>query len=105
MRKIDVRMFLLGKVTLKQLTVSYPLTEDVKASGMLKRAQNAMQSNMAPTEVVWVTLSDLLATKARWVDGRTYVYGILGDPADLDMDFLRSLGPVKTVSLEEIFGY
>ena len=56
-------------------------------------------------QVPGMTLSDLLATKARWVDGRTYVYGILGDPADLDMDFLRSLGPVKTVSLEEIFGY
>ena len=56
-------------------------------------------------QVPGMTLADLMATKAQWVDGRTYVYGILGDPADLDMAFLRSLGPVKTVSLEEIFGY
>ena len=30
---------------------------------------------------------------------------ILGDPADLDLAFLKTLGPVKTVSMEEIFGY
>ena len=52
-----------------------------------------------------MTMEDLLATKRQWIEDRTYVYGILGDPEDLDMDFLRSLGPVKTVTLEEIFGY
>ena len=56
-------------------------------------------------QVPGMTLTDLLDTKRQWIEDRTYVYGILGDPEDLDMDFLRSLGPVKTVSLEEIFGY
>ena len=52
-----------------------------------------------------MTLADLGAIHRQWIDGRTYVYSILGDPADLDMDFLRTLGPVQVVSLEEIFGY
>ena len=52
-----------------------------------------------------LTMDDLLATHAKWVKGRPYVYAILGDPTDLDMDFLKTLGPVQQVSLEEIFGY
>ena len=52
-----------------------------------------------------LTMEDLLSTHAKWIAGRTYKYAILGDPKDLDMDFLRSLGPVKVVTPEEIFGY
>ena len=52
-----------------------------------------------------LTMEDLLATHAKWIKGRPYVYAILGDPKDLDMDFLRTLGPVQQVTLEEIFGY
>ncbi len=52
-----------------------------------------------------LTMDDLLATHARWIKGRTYVYAILGDPTDLDMNFLKTLGPVQQVTLEDIFGY
>ncbi len=52
-----------------------------------------------------LTMEDLLATHAKWVKGRTYWYAILGDPADLDLNFLKTLGPVQQVSMEEIFGY
>ena len=52
-----------------------------------------------------LTMEDLLATHEKWIKGRTYWYAILGDPKDLDMDFLKTLGPVQQVSLEEIFGY
>lgn len=52
-----------------------------------------------------MTLSDLKATQQKWIKGRTYNYGILGDIKDLDMSYLNTLGPVKVVSLEEIFGY
>jgi len=48
---------------------------------------------------------DLLSTHEDWVRGRTYHYAILGDVKDLDMDFLRTLGPVKIVTPEEMFGY
>ena len=52
-----------------------------------------------------LTMDDLLATHAKWIKDRTYVYAILGDAADMDMAFLKTLGPVKQVTLEEIFGY
>ena len=52
-----------------------------------------------------LTMDDLLATHAKWIKDRTYVYAILGDPTDLDMGFLKTLGPVQQVTLEEIFGY
>ena len=52
-----------------------------------------------------LTMDNLVATHDKWVKGRTYAYSILGDTKDLDMAFLRTLGPVKIVTLEEIFGY
>ena len=52
-----------------------------------------------------MTMDDIRATHAKWIKGRTYVYSILGDPADLDLGFLKTLGPVQQVSLEEVFGY
>ena len=52
-----------------------------------------------------LTLEDVKATQQKWVKDRTYVYGILGDIKDLDTKYLRTLGPVQILSLEEIFGY
>lgn len=52
-----------------------------------------------------LTIEDLERVSKEWVKDRTYVYGITGDPTDLDMAFLRKLGPVKVLSLEEVFGY
>ena len=52
-----------------------------------------------------LTMDDLVATHQKWIKGRTYNYAILGDTKDLDMAYLRTLGPVKIVSLEEVFGY
>jgi predicted Zn-dependent peptidase len=52
-----------------------------------------------------LTMDDLLATHAKWIKGRPYVYAILGDASDMDMDFLKTQGPVQQVTLEEIFGY
>ncbi len=51
------------------------------------------------------TLADVVATQQEWIKGRHYTYAILGDIKDLDTKFLATLGPVKVVSLEEIFGY
>ncbi len=52
-----------------------------------------------------LTMDDLVKTQEKWIKGRTYTYGIVGDTRDLDMNFLKSLGPVKVLSLEEVFGY
>ena len=52
-----------------------------------------------------LTLEDIKETQKKWVEGRTYHYGILGDINDIDTKYLHTLGPVKTLTLEEIFGY
>lgn len=52
-----------------------------------------------------MTLEDVKAVQQEWVKDRKYTYAILGDIKDLDTKFLSTLGPVKVVSLEDIFGY
>ncbi len=56
-------------------------------------------------KVQTLTLDDVVAYQQKWVKGRKYNYGILGDEKDMDMEFLSTLGPVKMLSQEEIFGY
>ena len=52
-----------------------------------------------------LTLDDIKATQEKWVKDRTYAYGILGDIKDLDTEYLKTLGPVQILTLQEIFGY
>lgn len=52
-----------------------------------------------------MTLEDVVKAQKEMVKNRTYTYGILGDIKDLDTNFLKTLGPVKTITLEDIFGY
>ena len=52
-----------------------------------------------------LTFDDVKATQQKWVKDRTYAYGILGDLKDLDTAYLKTLGPVQVLTLEEIFGY
>lgn len=52
-----------------------------------------------------MTMENLLKCQQKWVKGRNYVYGILGDPNDLDIEYLKTLGPVEQVTLDEVFGY
>lgn len=50
-------------------------------------------------------MDDLEKTHEHWVKGRKYNYGVLGKMKDMDMDFLKTLGTVKVLSREEVFGY
>ena len=52
-----------------------------------------------------LTLDDVAAFQQNFIKGRTYNYCILGDRNDVDMKYLRTLGDVRFVSQEEIFGY
>ncbi len=52
-----------------------------------------------------LTLQDVEAFQQQCVKGKPFKYCILGDIKDLDMNKLKSIGSVKTVSKEEIFGY
>ena len=87
-------------------------TQRVKGERVLYSYLNARELGLTePREkqifekVDGLTMDDLRSVHAKWIAGRTYNYAILGDTGDLDMDFLKTLGPVQEVSLEEIFGY
>ena len=69
----------------------FGLTEDVN-----KTLYEGLQS---------LTLDDVVAFQQTFIKGRPYTYSILGDKNDLDMKYIRTLGEVKFVSQEEIFGY
>lgn len=50
-------------------------------------------------------LNDVVKVQQKWVKDRTYQYAILGDIKDLDTKYLSTLGQVKVLTLEDIFGY
>lgn len=52
-----------------------------------------------------MTMNDLVGCQQKWIKDRTYIYGILGNAADLDMNFLKTLGTVEQISLDDLFGY
>jgi predicted Zn-dependent peptidase len=85
------------RITGRNILRSY---RDVRELGLTEHRSKKIYE-VLPT----LTLEDMKATQDKWVEGRTYHYGILGDIKDLDTKYLRTLGPVTTLSLEEIFGY
>ncbi len=61
-----------------------------------ERVYNAIQT---------MTLDDVVAFQKSHIKDRNYVYCILGDKNDVDMNYLKSLGKVEFVTQEQIFGY
>ncbi|WP_300725916.1 pitrilysin family protein [uncultured Bacteroides sp.] len=59
----------------------------------------------AYNDIRQMTLQDVIDYQKKWVKGRTYTYGILGDKKDLDMEALKKFGPVIELTTEQIFGY
>ncbi len=56
-------------------------------------------------DVPALTLDDLITFGKKKISHRNFRYIILGDEAELDMESLGRIGPIKRVSTEEIFGY
>lgn len=56
-------------------------------------------------EIKNLTLEDVVAFQKAHVADKTYRYLILGDSKELDMNFLKTLGPVKKLSIKDIFVY
>ncbi len=52
-----------------------------------------------------MTLADLVAFQEQWVKGRKYSIALVSDPKQVDFKFFKSIGEVKTLTLDEIFGY
>ena len=56
-------------------------------------------------QVQKMTLADVKAFQEKWVKGRTYHYAVLGNSKDIDLNKLRSLGDLRRLTPEDIFGY
>lgn len=52
-----------------------------------------------------MTLNDVKAFQQKYIKDKPFTYCILGDIKDLDMDALKKIGPVTTLTQEDIFGY
>ena len=50
-------------------------------------------------------LNDIVKFEQQSMAGKPYRYLILGDEKELDMDALEKIGPIRRLTLEEIFGY
>ena len=52
-----------------------------------------------------MTLQDVKAFQEKYVKNKPFTYCILGDTKDLDIEALKKIGTVTTLTQEEIFGY
>jgi predicted Zn-dependent peptidase len=52
-----------------------------------------------------MTLDQVVDFQQKYVKGRKYAVGILGDSNDIDLDYLRANGKLVMLTLEDIFGY
>jgi predicted Zn-dependent peptidase len=52
-----------------------------------------------------ISPEDLIKFQQENVKGRKYTLLVMGSKDRVDMDFLRSIGPVKEMNLSEIFGF
>ena len=56
-------------------------------------------------ELPKLTLNDIVNFSQQNMAGKPYRYLILGDEKELDMEALEKIGPIRRLTLEEIFGY
>ena len=74
------------------------------------RAKERMNKHTDHEERVYnemkkLTFEDMKTFYNETIKGRDYTFLFLGDRNKVDMEKLELLGPVKELSLEELFGY
>ena len=96
----------------KEALISRMRTDRVTGTGIINSYLGDREMGVSETREKHIyevaqtlTLEDVKAAQDKWVEDRTYVYGILGDIKDHDTKYLKTLGPVQTLTLEEVFGY
>ena len=96
----------------KEALISRMRTDRVTGTGIINSYLGDREMGVSETREKQIyevaqtlTLEDVKAAQDKWVEDRTYVYGILGDIKDLDTKYLKTLGPVEVLTLEDIFGY
>ena len=62
---------------------------------------NSVVYNTLPS----LKLNDIVKFEQQSMSGKPYRYIILGDEKELDMEALKKIGPIRRLTLEEIFGY
>ena len=67
--------------------------------------ENESQSEYIYKNLLPLTLEDVIAFQQAQIKGKPFDYAVLGNRALLDMNYLNTLGNVKMLSTEEIFGY
>ncbi len=73
---------------------------DAKRKGLNKEERQTVYENIGK-----LTLADVIKFQKDNIKGRTYYYGILGDPKDLDLEALKKHGRIVMLTTEDIFGY
>ena len=58
-----------------------------------------------PGNLQKVTLQDIVDYEKANVANKPLRYLILGDEKELDMEALEKIGPIRRLTIEEIFGY
>ena len=102
------KSFQIAKTGLESVLRTNRTTGMSVLSSYLNAQELGLQEPLAKTvydKLSAMTMTDLVNCQQKWIKGRTYIYGILGDAKDLDMKFLGTLGTVEQVSLDELFGY
>ncbi len=96
----------------KEAIISRLRTERTIGMGVIRSYVNCRDMGLSEPldravfeKVQDMTMDDVIAYQKEWVKDRKYFYGILGDKNDINLEFLQTLGPVQTLTQEEIFGY
>ena len=93
---------LLARLRTERITKSAVLWSFVNAQDLGETTDSRIRLY---NEVQNLTLQDVVNFQEKWVKGRTYYYGILANPKEIDMNALKKLGTVVELTTEDIFGY
>ncbi|MDE6694349.1 MAG: hypothetical protein K2J57_00790, partial [Bacteroidales bacterium] len=52
-----------------------------------------------------ITLDDVKAYQEEYIKGKKYNTAVLGNPKDVDMQYLKSIGELTVLTPKDIFGY
>ena len=68
-----------------------------------KKGLDRTESEIIYQALPGITLQDIVDFEKKNMTGKTYRTVILGNEQELDMDFLRQIGPIKRLTTDEIF--
>lgn len=70
-----------------------------------KKGLTANRDAIIFDELTDASMDDVKYVLDKYIKGRKYSYAVLGPEVRIDTGYLKTLGPLRTLTLEEIFGY